>query len=76
MAEKDIGKMNLGELISELLSTRDKISAAFNINEGDSKAGEMLKKREELKNYENQIYAQLDKKEKKYDSYKHPPVFK
>jgi len=66
MSEQNLDKMLLGELISELLKTRSSISATFNIKDGDSKADEMMRKRGELQNYENQIYAQLNKKEEDY----------
>ena len=66
MNERDISRMNLGELLAELLNTRDSIKSTFSIADGDSKADETMQLRAELQKYEQKIYAQLDKKEEQY----------
>ena len=62
---KNLEKLNLGELISELLETHYTLKWQENIS-----------KRKQLKEYENKIYEQLNKREEKYNSYKNPPLLK
>jgi len=76
MAEKDISKMNLGQLIAELNNTRDSIQSISSISDGDPKAGEIIAKRNEWIKYEKDIYAQLDKLGDQYNSPKQPRVFR
>jgi len=76
MGEKDISKMNLGQLIAELNSTRDSIKSSFKIKDGDPNAEKIMSKRDELIKYEKNIYAQLDKLGDQYNSPKPERVFR
>ena len=72
MAEKTLEKMLLGQLIAELLETHEKINDTYT---STTKTEEPRLKREELKNYEKQIYEELDKREKDYKSHHPEPVY-
>jgi len=65
---KDVKTLSLGNLIGELMNTSQKISSLDKNIENDYAVN--------LKCYYTAIMKELDKREEKYDSYKHPPVFK
>jgi len=74
---KDISKMNLGELIAELLNTHDSLKNLKLEELRQEKTDETLSlKIAGIQNYEKSIYGQLDKKEAQYNSYKSEPRFK
>jgi len=70
MAETNLDKMLLGELVAGLLQTRDAIKMRESYRP-TSKLDEWNKETKKLLEYEKQIYEELNKREKNYMSH-HP----
>ena len=70
MAETNLDKMLLGELVAGLLQTRDAIKMHESYHP-TSKLDEWNKETKNLLEYEKQIYEELNKREKNYMSH-HP----